>query len=518
MTTSESGENWIQFDGRRYFLAPGESAMESLLRGGADVSFSCRKGSCWTCLLQAESGKPDPAAQASLTQEMRDNRLFLPCVARDMREVVARRADLSQLFVSALVTEKTQLAPGIWRLLLELPETFRWLPGQYVRLRNPAGDVRSYSIASIAEEDYLVELHIRHYRGGKISAWIADELAPGDVVSLRGPAGHCVYSEADPDRSLLFLGTGTGAAPLIGIARDALRKGHRGPIHFYHGAAMEADLYLRERLQDMEAAHANFTSHCAASREGERRRIVELAFANHPDLTDFSLYVAGHPKHVEAACIGALTRGAQRDRIHADPFASEEPYQPQDEEKIDAISADPELWAALDQGRKLHAILARFYDRVFEDQLLAPFFHRITKTRAIEKQYEFLADLFTGTRGYFGNPPFNAHHWMVVSDELFDYRERLFFQVVREFGLRERLIARWAGLHETFRREIVKTAPRGLFVDGTEICLEGFTTESVTVDSLCDGCGEEIRSGHIARLHRRTGELFCERCEGSPVA
>lgn len=87
----------------------------------------------------------------------------------------------------------------------------------------------------------------------------------------------------------------------------------------------------------------------------------------------------------------------------------------------------PEVWAALDNGKILTKILTDFYTLVFSDPRLSPFFKGYTITRLIEKQYSFLYRLLTGERVYFGERPKNAHHWMVISNELFDYRESLFF-------------------------------------------------------------------------------------------
>ncbi|MEO1303318.1 MAG: hypothetical protein AAFV36_09155 [Myxococcota bacterium] len=138
----------------------------------------------------------------------------------------------------------------------------------------------------------------------------------------------------------------------------------------------------------------------------------------------------------------------------------------------------------------------------------------MTKARAIEKQYSFLRDLLTGARQYFGEKPFNAHHWMVISDDLFDYRETMLMDIARKHGLPERLIWRWAALHETFRREIVKPAARGVMRGKVEVDLEGFTNEVLDVATVCDGCRGEIDEGETAKMHRRTGELFCLNCEG----
>jgi truncated hemoglobin YjbI len=227
--------------------------------------------------------------------------------------------------------------------------------------------------------------------------------------------------------------------------------------------------------------------------------------------------LCGSPDAVEQARISAIAAGADPAHVISDPFEPRLPYMPRDVAKVRAVKPDPELWSALGEGSLLSTILEDFYTRLYADPRLEPFFHRVTKSRAIEKQFAFLRDLFAGTRAYFGEKPFNAHHWMVISDALFDHRETLFFETVRVHGFPEGLIPRWRALHETFRREIVKAAPRGHFRKGIEHDLEGYLDETVAVGTVCDGCGGAIGEGEPVRMHRRTGEIFCVGCARSAI-
>ncbi len=504
-------KNWLTFDGKKYQLKDGDTALDSMLRGGANLTFSCRKGSCRSCMLEAVSGDPGIESQEKLPQEMRDKNLFLPCVARNMNEVEARIPDLSQWFIKALIVEKNQLSPDVWQFMLEPETNIDWRAGQYTSIRNSAGDVRSYSVAS-STDDYFMELHIRHYPDGKLSNWMVNDLKVGDIIDIQGPTGTCYYDREMAGKPLLLVGVGTGAAPLIGIAKDALSKGHVAPIEFFHGAAAEENLYLIDKLSALAAEYPNFKARSVSSQNGEKQQVVDIAFGD-KNLKDHVLFIAGNPNMVEVARIRAVYDGAKVHNIHADPFDTPGLYQPCDAAKMKDIKADPEFWAALDDGKNLSPLLDDFYTIVFEDPRLAPFFHKVTKKRLVEKQYEFLKDLLTGTRTFFGEKPFRSHHWMVISDELFDYREGIFFEVAAKYNLPEGVLNRWAGLHETFRREIVKPAPRGIYRNGVEQFLEGYSVEEITVDTICDGCFEEIRVGETGRMHTRTGELFCTRCE-----
>jgi hypothetical protein len=143
---------------------------------------------------------------------------------------------------------------------------------------------------------------------------------------------------------------------------------------------------------------------------------------------------------------------------------------------------------------------------------LSPFFDGVTKQRAIEKQYSFLRQLFTGEKVYFGDRPRNAHHWMVISEELFDYREVLMERVLGEHGVPAPLIARWRAVEERYRTHIVKDSPRPRRVKGEDFPLDGFQEVVTPVGILCDGCGGEVPQGQHVRSHVRTGKAYCASC------
>lgn len=181
------------------------------------------------------------------------------------------------------------------------------------------------------------------------------------------------------------------------------------------------------------------------------------------------------------------------------------------------LAADSEIWQALDEGKKLIPVLEMFYSRVYEDPKLAPFFEGVTKQRAIEKQFSFMHSLLTGQRSYFGERPRNAHHWMVISEELFDYREALLERCCREVGLDEKCIQKWLAIDEVFRAQIVKDAPIPKKIRGVELPLEGYAEMTFDVGGLCDGCESEIEIGDTAHYHRRTGKTYCEACKPAEI-
>lgn len=176
------------------------------------------------------------------------------------------------------------------------------------------------------------------------------------------------------------------------------------------------------------------------------------------------------------------------------------------------LDPNPVMWEALERGKKLREILEDFYAQVYADPRLAPFFVRTTIEWAIDHQYGFLAQIFTGEKMYFGDRPRNAHHWMVISNELFDYREAVMQQCLRRHGLSEERIAEWRAVEEVFRAQIVKDKPFAKKRRGVDLPLDDFEALDLSIGSICDVCQGVLENGSRVQVHRGTGRTYCEPC------
>ena len=175
---------------------------------------------------------------------------------------------------------------------------------------------------------------------------------------------------------------------------------------------------------------------------------------------------------------------------------------------------DPALWAELGHGQRVREVLDAFYAKVFADAQLAPYFHNTTPDHVAGKQYAFLYEAMTGEDVYFGDNPLNAHHWMVISDALFDHRQRLMIETLEEHGLSDDQIRRWTAFEEPYRPAIVKEQATARHSQGQiERRPEGFAEEVLAVGSMCDHCGAEIAAGTSVLYHQRLGTISCAACQ-----
>ncbi len=179
---------------------------------------------------------------------------------------------------------------------------------------------------------------------------------------------------------------------------------------------------------------------------------------------------------------------------------------------------DPGLWAELqDGGDKVRRILADFYDAVYADEALAPFFERVSKEHIAGQQYTFMKRCLLGEKVYFGDRPRNAHHWMVISEALMDHRQALMERALLDNGLTPSQAERWMRLEEHFRGDIVKTSAWPKRIGALEVMFEGVGQEVMAVATLCDFCQAEIDAGTRVVVHQRRGWVSCPDCAEAAV-
>lgn len=308
-----------------YDCQPGESVLQALLRQGADIPYSCKKGVCLTCLMRCTGGDPGETARSGLKETLRAQGYFLACQSHPEGDLDLAPPAEADLFIPAEVAAIKDVSAGVRQLFLTPLAPFEYRPGQFVNLRGAGGIVRSYSLASHPRETGTLELHVRRHKNGAMSGWIFDGLRAGERIEIQGPNGNCFYLPREGTQPLLLIGTGTGLAPLLGILRDALGHGHAGPIRLYHGSRTAAGLYMGETLAALAARAPNFAYARCVSGDGaagslRAGRADDLAFADLPALAGWRVFICGNPPMVASAKKRAYLAGAGLEDIHADAF------------------------------------------------------------------------------------------------------------------------------------------------------------------------------------------------------
>lgn len=315
----------IRYADDRFELEEQESVLDGLTRRGVPVPSSCRGGVCQTCLMRATEGTPPEEAQRGLKDSLKLENHFLACICHPTEDLAVALPGEAGAAVPATIRRLELLTDDIMHVALESHAPITYRPGQFINLLRDRSLSRSYSIASVPDRDEHIHLHVRRLAGGRMSGWIHEELRPGQTVDIQGPAGDCFYVPGRPEQPLLLIGTGSGLAPLYGIVRDALGRGHTGPIRLFHGSRGLRGIYLTEELRALAREHPNFEYlPCLSGPEVPAGfaagRAHEVALREVPDLRGWRLFLCGHPDMVKQARKKAFLAGAAMKDIHADAF------------------------------------------------------------------------------------------------------------------------------------------------------------------------------------------------------
>ncbi len=320
----------------RFSVNDNESVIDAALRAGLMLPYSCRSGTCGTCMGEVIEGNityPDglpPAIHAD--QDAAGQALF--CQARPASDLLIRvgevreASDIPLQRLPARVERIEECAPDVRRLFLKLPRDKRlpFLAGQYIDFLLRGGDRRSFSLANAPHDDELLELHIRHLPGGLFSGHVFTDMKEGALLRFEGPLGN-FYLREESDRPMILMGGGTGFGPIKGIVEHALHLGVDRPMHIYWGARGQADLYLDAlpRQWADQHSHLHYTPVLSEPTaddgwSGATGFVHEQVLRDHPDLSGFDVYMSGPPPMINAARETFAAAGLPDNQLYYDSF------------------------------------------------------------------------------------------------------------------------------------------------------------------------------------------------------
>ncbi len=143
---------------------------------------------------------------------------------------------------------------GLFSFAVTRPQSFRFRSGEFVMLGLPPAEgekkplLRAYSVASPHFADELEFLSVAVQDGPLTSR--LQHVAPGDPVLLgRKSTGTLVLDALKPGRRLFLIGTGTGLAPWLSVARDPETYERFERVIVTHTVRNVADLSYRDLFE-----------------------------------------------------------------------------------------------------------------------------------------------------------------------------------------------------------------------------------------------------------------------------
>ena len=319
----------LKYNNEVFNVSSGQSVLDTLLAHDHDIPNNCRAGACQSCAMQVTKGKVPEQSQKGLKDSLKAQGLFLACCCFPEENIDICLPDTEQIRIPATVCQIENLSADVVELKVKTKEAFEYYAGQYVTLWRDEHIGRSYSLASLPQSDETLTFHIKLLSKGLFSTWVHNELNVGDTIYVQGPAGNCFYTQGNPEQNLLLIGTGTGLAPLYGILQDALKSGHRGEIHLFHGALDRTGLYLHDKLTKLilQQKHANLNYHpCVLNTETDMPNdikqgdISKIVLETVPKPSGWKTFLCGDPELVKKLRKQIFLAGCSMNDIYADAF------------------------------------------------------------------------------------------------------------------------------------------------------------------------------------------------------
>jgi len=324
----------IKPHGRSVRAVPERSLLDAALDAGLNLPHSCKSGHCGSCRARLLSGRTryPTGRPLGISEAEAAAGYVLMCQARALSDVtvearlVASVTDVEIKTLPCRIARMERLAPDVMQVFLRLPavEPLVFQPGQYLDVLIADGR-RSFSIASPPHDSTLIELHVRHVRGGHFTESLFGELHAGALLRIEGPIGQFVYREATGP-ALLIAG-GTGFAPLKSILRHVLERNAKRELHLYWGARTAPDLYEEALVREWvrrypQLRFAAVLSESVMPQEEYRRigLVHEAVLADFPSLAQFEVYAARPPGMVEAIRTSFPAHGLPPEKLHFDSF------------------------------------------------------------------------------------------------------------------------------------------------------------------------------------------------------
>lgn len=327
----------IEPSGHRFTVEDSESVLDAALRHGIVIPYSCRNGTCLTCMGKVVEGAVtypggEPPDCLDETAVAVGQALF--CQARPTTDLVIEvrevrdAGDLAPRRTRCRVAEMERRAPDVMILRLKLPDNERlaFLPGQYIDILLRDGRRRSFSLANAPHDDARLELHVRHIEGGEFSEQVFFNMEKKALLRIEGPYGQ-FYLREDDDRPILMMAGSTGIAPLKSMLDHLFHIGNNRPVHLYWGVRARRDLYLDEELRALaeRCPWLRYTPCLSEPQpdddwQGRIGLVHNMLLQDHPGLGDYTVYMSGPPAMIVAARRDFDRHGVDPEHLYQDAF------------------------------------------------------------------------------------------------------------------------------------------------------------------------------------------------------
>lgn len=205
-----------------------------------------------------------------------------------------------------------------------LDKQIEFKAGQFINLIFESGDekyMKPYSIASTPSNKNEIQLSVKLVENGRTTPHLFKKKV-GDEVTIKGPFGLFNLDKSKREK-IVFIGTGTGVAPLRSMIIDLLDKDTNKELTLIFGVRHENEILFHDEFLKLVMDHPNFRYIPVVSRptenwEGRFGHVQENFDMIDPQNSE--VYICGLPVMVEESKEKLLNLGLAKEDIHLEKY------------------------------------------------------------------------------------------------------------------------------------------------------------------------------------------------------
>jgi nitric oxide dioxygenase len=216
-------------------------------------------------------------------------------------------------------------------------EIARFSPGQYISIKlELSGEkfthIRQYSLSDAPGKDYY-RISVKREAGtnnpdGKVSNYLHDQLAEGDIVNISAPAGDFIL-DLDGKKPIVLLSGGVGLTPILSMLKTVSEVQPDRDVTFIHAAQNSSVHALRKEVEEISTnekikAFVFYDSPTEEDRVNKKFDVEGYVtrewLEQNTAINEADYYFCGPEPFMKAINRSLMELGVEEDRIHYEFF------------------------------------------------------------------------------------------------------------------------------------------------------------------------------------------------------
>jgi CDP-4-dehydro-6-deoxyglucose reductase, E3 len=302
--------------------------LDCALSSNVIFDYSCKSGLCGACKTTLIKGKVDEIRPQLALNNKDGQDKFLTCCCVATSDILINALNLKALqgikikISPCKINSLNFLSDDILEVTLRTPpnSNFVFLEGQHIDIIGPKTEKRSYSIANSSNKKEI-KLLIKKYEDGLFSDFWFNKASLNDLLRMEGPKG--TFYLRDKTKSLVFLATGTGIAPIISMLEemDESRSFLQDKkISLFWGNREKKDFIWDCNFKNLEIDFHKVLSRKINNWEGDFGYVQQVAINTLENFNNINVFACGSSDMIDSAFSCFTSAGLDPNDFFSDAF------------------------------------------------------------------------------------------------------------------------------------------------------------------------------------------------------